>query len=384
MGDAGFTCELTACWNDGVEALVRNATPETPFQHHRWLSTWYRTLGSRGDVTPLIVTIRRRGDGALAAVLPLISRAAGRTRAIEFADLDITDYNAPIPGPASPQIPEDATAFVAALLEALASHGDVLNLTKMLDRTGGVPNPLTLAGRCTPSMVNGNVLHIQGTWEQHQRGLERRFRKELERSSRVFERDGDNARFVAATSLDEAMLILTAIEQQQRTRITERGLPYRLDGPLYHNFYETLVAEGLADGYTVVTALMTGEADVVGALLGICDGRSYAMIRLSHASRSWAHCSPGRLVIDRTMHHLHNEGLRRFDFTTGDYDYKTRFAVERVGLHDLREPLSLLGHLIVGRQRAAEGIMQKVRQLPILQRGLLAVKQRIARLNTRV
>ena len=240
-------------------------------------------------------------------------------------------------------------------------------------------NPLALCERCRPSHFSGNVLSIDGTWDDYHWGLERKFRKELERSRRVFQRDGCNARFVVATSPEQALPILAVIEQQQRTRIAALERPYTLDGPGYRAFYRALIADGLTSGFVVVSALMTGESEVVAALLGICDQGRYAMIRLSHAGRAWSHCSPGRLMIERTMQHLHGEGLRVFDFTTGDYDYKTGFGVERVRLGELSLPLSLTGRLILGRQHATDEIKRRIRGYPRLYRGLKAAWREVER-----
>jgi len=48
---------------------------------------------------------RRHGwvDGEQAALLPLIRRRSKNISIVEFADLDLTDYNAPILGPAAPR-----------------------------------------------------------------------------------------------------------------------------------------------------------------------------------------------------------------------------------------------------------------------------------------
>ncbi len=79
---------------------------------------------------------------------------------------------------------------------------------------------------------------------------------------------------------------------------------------------------------------MSGD-EPVAALLGVTDGESFAMVRLSHAGGDWARIGLGRLIIERTMHALHEEGCRHFDFTIGDYPYKSGFGVEPSPLVDL-------------------------------------------------
>ena len=50
----------------------------------------------------------------------------------------------------------------------------------------------------------------------------------------------------------------------------------------------------------MVSALTVGE-EVVATLLGVRNGPRYVMVRVSNAGDKWSACSPGRLVIERTM-----------------------------------------------------------------------------------
>ena len=82
------------------------------FQTSRWLDAWYSTIG-RVVGQPLLVTILDRTSGELAAMLPLVLRTDGGFRTIEFADATVSDYNAPVLGPAAPTDRyERATALV--------------------------------------------------------------------------------------------------------------------------------------------------------------------------------------------------------------------------------------------------------------------------------
>ena len=76
----------------------------------------------------------------------------------------------------------------------------------------------------------------------------------------------------------------------------------------------------------MLSALTVGE-EVVATLLGIRSGPRYLMLRSSHAGEKWSHCSPDRLIINRTMAALHQDGVRSFDFSIGNYAYKRRFGV---------------------------------------------------------
>jgi len=95
-----------------------------------------------------------------------------------------------------------------------------------------------------------------------------------------------------------------------------------------------LSAENLRSGYAVLSALTAGE-EVVATLLGIRVDSRYVMVRISNAGEKWSNCSPGRLIIERTMAALHRDGVRQFDFSVGNYAYKRRSAWRRC-----RSPIS--------------------------------------------
>ena len=91
----------------------------TPFQAPGWLSAWYATVGAAREAEPLIVFVTERETGQSVVTLPLIRRREGGRDVITFADLGVTDYNAPILGPASPATPQAARGLWASIVKAL-------------------------------------------------------------------------------------------------------------------------------------------------------------------------------------------------------------------------------------------------------------------------
>ncbi len=119
----------------------------------------------------------------------------------------------------------------------------------------------------------------------------------------------------------------------------------------------------------MVSALTVGE-EVVATLLGVRSGSRYVMMRFSNAGEKWSSCSPGRLVIERTMAALHKDGVREFDFSVGDYDYKRRFGVTPLPLVDISAALSLRGLPYALRDRAARELRNYPKLTACLKRAL--------------
>lgn len=260
-------------------------------------------------------------------------------------------------GAATGAHPIDPGAFWSVLRGALARGPDGCDLVrfgKMPATIAGLVNPLAALQGTATSALTGHVLEIGEDYEAYRYSREKTVRKELERSWRVFT-SNENAQFQYIIELQPALNVFTALESQQRARMHQLGKDYALDDEACSEFHRDLIARGLTDGYAVVTALTCGD-EIVATLLGLRVKSSYLMLRISNAGQAWANCSPGRLIIERSMAALHADGVRSFDFSVGTYDYKRRFGVQDVPLVDFSAALSWRGRAFLGARKLARSI----------------------------
>ena len=352
-GKAGFRVEFARDWKQ-AEACWHDLGKATPFQNGRWLEAWYGAFAETAGVEPLVAVISNAATSEQAALLPLIRRTQRGIRIVEPADLDLTDYNAPMLGAAAPRDAIAARAMwrdLRAALRRLPGGADLIRLRKMPVELDGKPNPLALLDGAGPCSLNGNIVTTGEDFDAWRFTLERTVRKELERSWRVFTRD-PKAAFKIITDRDEALRVLSTMETQQGDRMQHLGLNFVLNDETYAAFYRNLVGANVGNGYAVLSALTVGD-EVVATLLGIRHGARYVMVRISNAGDKWSNCSPGRLIIERTMAALHKDGIRQFDFSIGNYAYKRRFGVARIALVDFTAALSWRGLPYTLRDRAA-------------------------------
>lgn len=356
---ARYRVELFDDWKQAIGRWTE-ARATTPFQDFRWLDAWY---GAFTEVEPLIAVITDARTLEQVALLPLVRRTRRGVRIVEFADLDLTDYNAPLLGPAAPRDAAGAQAMWQDLLAALTrmqGGADLIRLRKLPPDLDGRPNPLALLAATFRSAVNGNLVTTDEDFDAWRHSLGRNARKGFLKSWRVFTRE-PLAQFSIVTDSEEALRVMAAMEAQQGARMQALGLSYSLNDQAYAAFYRDLVGANLTTGYAVLTALTVGE-EVVAALLGVRNGPHYVMVRFSNAGEKWASCSPGLLVIERTMAALHADGVRSFDFGTGNYAYKRKFGVTQLPLLNITCALSWRGKPLALRDR----IVREVRRFPRL------------------
>ena len=324
----------------------------SPFHAVSWLRAWYAALGSDDGRQPVLLGVRRRDTGADVMLLPLTCQRRGLLSIVEFADCGIVDYISPLLAPdwagctagESEPLTDAARRLWQAVRQALRDH-DVLLIHKMLgellEESPQRLNPLMLVLKTQPCEMFGNQFHVAGDWDAWRYSLDKRVRKEMERCWRVFTRS-DEARFERLTDLAAAQQVFAELEQQQSKRMHQAGVRYVLDEPVFRDFYRQVLNDGLAAGSVVLMALRDGE-HIVAALFGVANKDRFIALRLSIGGDEWKNCSPGRLLCERTARHLHEQGLRWFDFGIGDYFHKETFQVTHIPLHDACAALSWRG-----------------------------------------
>lgn len=348
-GRSDIAIDFVRDWREAASRL--NAGRRTAFQHGYWLGAWYQAFD---DVAPLIAVVSDAATGKDIAMVPMISHVRRGIRIVEFADLGVSDNNAPILAGDTALDAAAARAIGRALVAALRTLPDgfdLLRLRKMPAEVGGKPNPLVSMGRIGSSSLNGNLVLIGDDYADYQASIKR---MQMPRSWRVFSRH-DGARFEIATDVARAHELMDVMDVQQQARMRELGSPFVLNDAAHARFYREVACQGIADGYAVVSALVCEEG-IVGTSFGVRQGATYYLLRISHAGESWSSCSPGRLIIERTMAALHAKGVRRFDLSIGNQDYKRRFGAVRVPLTDVSVALSWRGLPFALRDHAAQGL----------------------------
>ena len=362
MSTPTYTVEIVRDWQVAAPRWAELAQDHAvfPFQHTAWLTTWYATLGAQDHVTPLIVFVAD-ADGKAVMQLALILNRTGHLRTIEFADLGVTDFNAPVIASTAPKTQEDACALWRNIQRTLP-QADLLVMNKVPRMLEGQSNPLTLLPGTKASVAHASFLVIKGTVDEYYLTCPKKFRKEQGRIFRVFNGFG-NGKFSIARTPEEAEHLFDGLETMQMQRLEKAGKHTFLDNPIYSNFYRTRLLQGLKNQTCLISAL-TLNGDVIAALYGVRQEKYYCMLRIAHAAGPWERCSPGRLIIDQTLRALREEGVEFFDFAIGDYRYKRSFGPKSRPLSDLTIGLGWRGLPSVAVDRAKTFIKKR----PVLEK----------------
>lgn len=296
----------------------------TAFQHPLWLANLYARLMPHAGAKPLVVVARRPATGALAMVLPLLRVRRGPIRTVEFADLRVSDYVAPV---CSPETFSSLLADEGACeqIRHLVRPFDLLRLTKL--PSGGLPvERLLAASRGTSTDTNAYATALKAPFEEWRASmLERSYQKELAKKYRQLQKKGA----LSFSCCDDQASIgdaMEAMKQYRGPRFQAKGDGDLLQRPDYYDFYRSVALDGLGSFTRLYVMKMNGS--VIAAVLGLCHRNSFLVIMSAFDIAGYKSQSPGSLMFEQVARDCIERGDQLLDFTIGDEPYKRLFGAQ--------------------------------------------------------
>lgn len=356
MTGRSYRLQTTDTWAGFEErwAALAGVAHVSPFQRIEWLRQWYQSFARPGSIDPLLVSISDAASGDDVMLLPLIARRRAGLSTVEFADLGVTDCNAPLLGPGAPSDAAGAQAVWQLLVDNLNGH-DAIRFQKMPKLIGERPNPLASGSRVRVAELRRWALVADDAWV-----VERKRGRAYKRSQNGFAKAGAG-RFLFAKSEDEAQRMLLTLERLQLARLSELGRSHILAEPQHRAFYEALGASRATD-FSYVSALEL-DGELVACLLSVTTKPWVTFLRIASDPR-FAHLSLGRHLMELTMFALREKGYEMLDLSIGDAGHKTRLGASPQPIYELSYPLSWQGRLFLGAL-GARGLMGQLRRVHV-------------------
>jgi CelD/BcsL family acetyltransferase involved in cellulose biosynthesis len=305
-------------------AALFNDSAATAFQHPLWLHGLYNKLAPRVGAKPLIVVVRDRASGTPAMLLPLLRLRRGPIRSVEFADLRVSDYLAPV---CTTKVFSDLLQDEKACLEIrrLVKPFDLLRMPKLPDGRLPLENLLS-APRRVAMDTNAYSTVLFAPFEQWRaNALERSYQKELAKKWRQLQKKGA----LSFSCCDDAASIAEAMELMKKLRgprFQAQGDGDLLQRPEYFDFYSEVAARGLNSFVRLYVMKMEGQ--VIAAVLGLHHADSLLVIMSAFDIAGYKNQSLGALTFEQVARDCIERGDRILDFTIGDESYKRLFGAK--------------------------------------------------------
>ena len=295
----------------------------TAFQHPLWLEGIYSKLAPAGGAKRLVIAARARANGELVMIMPLLRIRRGPIRTVEFADLRVSDYIAPV----------CSQSGFSELLQDEAACREIQRFLRPFDllRFPKLPNGMIFLEKLLGAQprvameTNAYPVHLNAPFEQwRSSALERSYQKELAKKLRQLQKKGE-----LEFSCEDASSIVATLEmmkQYRGPRFHARGDGDLLQRPEYFDFYSEVALRGIGSFSRLYALRMDGR--VIAVVLGLCHNGSFLIIMGGFDIAAFKSQSLGALMFEQVAKDCIARGDRVLDFTIGDEPYKKLFGAQ--------------------------------------------------------
>ncbi|MEQ1652443.1 MAG: GNAT family N-acetyltransferase [Hyphomicrobium sp.] len=369
-----FLVEVFDGADEALAALeaVQGGLASTGFQSLNWLTVLYEELAPAQRAMPRLVVVTERNSGDVAMILPLVVKKKRSLRVARFADMGVSDYGAPILGPALLTKRRSMRRAWRAVRHAMRDV-DLIRLEKMPAEIGGRANPLLSRAGIAPSRFPGQLLHVPVSVNEFIESRGDAFVEAYVGSLKLLAKEGA-VRFSRATEPEEIARAYSVLEEQQAARKSVQRSQLIFNDPVYRQFYERVVMDGSEVDLGHLFKLEAG-GEVIATLFGILHDGTFTVLRVGDAGDTWNDIAPARLILIDVLRYFVDRDVRVFDLGLGSDAGKASFGASDVQLYDLIVARDLAAvpratfHRVKGRARKNQRLRAFARRLARLRSG---------------
>lgn len=324
-------------------------------QHSLWVRSWIDATGADA----LIATVSRDGRPAVSLALEVIrSGGFGIARFIGGSHAN-GNFAATAPTATHPLTDSEAQALSDAL-HAARPDIDLVLLERQNPRWEGRENPLQRLATVESPNVSLAVDLSGGFDEMLSRHNGKRKRKKFRLQLRRFEEAGGH-RLIEARTVEDVDRLMTAFFELKAARFGKQGITNVFEPADVQAFFRKLFTDAVRQ--PAPPFILTG-IEVAGVLRGIhgmsvvADG---VVCEFSAMLEDELQISPGFFLDYTAMEEACAKGMKFFDFSVGDEDYKRSWCDLETRQFDTLMPLTAKGRMLRGWKMARSRAVRAVK-----------------------
>jgi CelD/BcsL family acetyltransferase involved in cellulose biosynthesis len=314
----------------------------TPFQHPIWLSNLYEVLAPPRKAQKQVVTVRAE-DGRIVLVLPLVRRRLGPLRLIEYADLGVNDYAAPV-------VDRDAVASLAADRQVSMKIRRMLGRFDLLkiDRVADSPDlMLSLIAGTTAKRhaYDTHLVILPENAEAWHAQLDPKFVRHLERKYKRLRPKGER-RLRIIDDVAEVESLMERMQTFRAARFAEHRGTDLVQDPDCFSFYSAVARASVENGPGSL-AVLEVASEPAAVSLNLIDRDRDIYVLVGYDVERLRNYSLGLLIVDELIQNAIGRQQAYFDLTVGDEPYKADFGARPRPVFEIRVQRTLLGRIVV-------------------------------------
>lgn len=359
--DITISSDLATCRGAWRELQGRGVA--TPFQTYEWLAAWQHDVGAGAGIRPLIV-VGRRSDGSVLFILPFGMVERHGCRVLTWLSAPHANYGCGMFAPAFLERSEEAFEAAWQQIRSLLPKVDAIVLSNQPEKLGRFDNPL-LGLRTCASADRSHILDLNRPFQDI---VEEKFSSRSRRRRRQIARklaDLPECRIASASWDRDVRMATRAVFALKTAQLAERGIPSPFT-PSFQRFFDKLAAAECGERGLLRCSFLEIEGETVAVNFGAVYNGVYHGLITAMIEERYTQLSIGACVLDHAIETAAGEDLTAFDFSSGDADYKSRWADRGMELFETHVALTAKGRLYCLGVRAALFAKRRIKRSPLL------------------
>jgi CelD/BcsL family acetyltransferase involved in cellulose biosynthesis len=314
----------------------------TPFQHPIWLSNLYEVLAPRRKAQKQVVTVRGE-DGRIVLVLPFVRRRLGPLRLIEYADLGVNDYAAPV-------LDCDEVASLAAdrqvskKIRRMLGRFDLLRIDRVADSPDLIVS-LIAGATAKRHAYDTHLVNLPETAEAWRAQLDPKFLRHLERKYKRLRPKGER-RLRIIDDVAEVEGFMERMQNFRAARFAEHAGTDLVQDPDCFSFYSAVARASVENGPGSL-AVLEVAAEPAAVALNLIDRDRDIYVLVGYDVERLRNYSLGLLIVDELVQNAIGRQQAYFDLTVGDEPYNADFGAHPRPVFEIRVQRTLRGRILV-------------------------------------
>ena len=323
-------------------AALYDRSHATPFQHPVWLSSLYEVLAPRRKAQKRVITVRGE-DGRIVLVLPFVRRRLGLLRLIEYADLGVNDYAAPV-------LDSEAAASLAAdrqvpkKIRRMLGRFDLLRIERVAD-SPDLMLSLIAGATAKRHAYDTHIVDLPENAEAWRAQLDPKFSRHLERKYKRLRPKGER-RLRIIDDIAEVESTMERMQAFRAARFAEHRGTDLVQDPDCFSFYSAVARAGVEKGPSSL-AVLEVAAEPAAVALNLIDRDRDIYVLVGYDVERLRNYSLGLLIVDELVQDAIGRQQAYFDLTVGDEPYKADFGAHPRPVFEIRVQRTLLGRIVV-------------------------------------
>ena len=322
----------------------------TPFQDYDWVQAWFKTVPSTRQAQPVIIL--GYDHGKLVFILPLMRERAHGVWRLTWLAAEVNDLNAPL---ISLDILEKLDAGTVENIWRFATSGrssiDSVHLLNQPSTLGDARNPFLTAKSLLRSN-NSYDLELQRDWTQLYARLRSSKSRRRIRQKENRLRSLGRLRFMCLREPGDQARAIDRILLWKSSQLESRGdrNPFAtlakdpFANPALKQSILNCSQQGSARKLLRVYGLFLDDRMLAGMIAFTSKGR-FSILTTSFDPDQHVNCSPGLILLVKTIELAARAGQETYDFLVGEESYKRQWCRNEVNIYCGFSGLTTAGRL---------------------------------------